>query len=176
MTRQGLKLLHLTIVLLALLRSPALGSNFVERVFTFTPDGKACVDCDNKEQEKKLAEIVAHRLNLNVAKWLFETVAANNEYHEREFRRAGVSAAPDGLVGLRHASGGVTFRVETAEISYETVECWIPDCYKHLLSMRDSTRRWRWRRRVPSLELPVHPLLTDHGVMIVASKGLPGRS
>jgi hypothetical protein len=139
------------------------------RMYTFSPDGRTCLDCDDKASTELFAAAIAARRSVKINAWLHDRLGSRNDYSSRRLRSASPEDAYEEFGWLLPV--GFSFTVDGGTLEFERVPCKLFDCYKDYLTLRDAASgRTLWRRRIPWLDLPVYPFVTDAGVAFIGSK------
>ncbi|MCE5245940.1 MAG: hypothetical protein ABFD84_03240 [Candidatus Polarisedimenticolia bacterium] len=134
------------------------------RVFEVDPKTAHCITCRDGDPVDEVLATARLCRERSLESWLAEHLIKSPKDHSRVNSPRGARRYFDSLV-----SSALCFEEGTDAVCYEHVPCRFWDCYKSYLSRYSSAGRRLWRKRVPTLDLPVVPFVAKDQIRYLSN-------
>jgi hypothetical protein len=145
------------------------------RVLAADPTTLECQNCASDVERTLVRDALADRSDVDVNGWLASHFTANASYYQERFSGAAIEEKCEAFARVVTDPQGFTFSWPGGRLVYAQVHSMVIDGYfPHMERISVSGRRL-WRRRVPTLELPVCPFVVGDRIVYVSSVPPGGR-
>jgi len=140
-------------------------TSLVEQVYVIDAEGTTCLSCPDGEIPVEVREIIEAADSEMVGRWIQERFFSRDTRFDKYFKVG--DPVKRGLDFGMGRFDGVFYQGDVYQIHYESISCWVWDCYKPRMWRIDEGGKQRWRRRVPFAHAPVYPFVVGDYVLYV---------
>jgi hypothetical protein len=145
----------------------------VENVYPFEADGVTSLSQIDNSELQKLRKIIAFRSELNLNQWIVKHGRCRQKFYNAILDKTPSSHKLEKFLEGFPKAGGVFFMMGKSRILYEETRRRILDGYKYYLTYYDRPCHRKWKKRIPLMEFPVYPVITDKYILYVSSYNTP---
>ena len=140
-------------------------SSLIEEVYVLDAEGEHCLSCPDGVVPTEVTQVIGAADAETIGGWIQRRFSFRTEQFNSSFKSG--DPIKHGL-GMRMGEmGGVSFHGDGYTIHYESIPCWVWDCYKPRMWREDRPDSWVWRRKVPFAHAPIYPFVVGDYVLFV---------
>lgn len=143
------------------------------RVLVADPRTMECQNCASDDERTLVADALAVRSALNVGDWLASHITPNASYERVRYADATVAEKSEAFARVVAGPAGFSYSWAGGQVVYTEDHSTIFDGYFPHIERVSANGRRLWRRRVPSVDVPVLPFVVDDQIIYISS-GPPG--